>query len=267
MFPRFTMSTPRSGRQFFLVGGTLSLLLLSLPVLADYTPTGISRPGDRARTTAGGTRAYVPPADSRRPGENHTGGGVRGCGDDIAAIAPRLNAIGQTATGHPTFVWYNFSDDGDPVEFQLYRSKADGSFDTVVVEQIPESQPGYMAYTLPAETEALEVGETYLWQVVLYCDRSFEEVGQYSSAEVEVVNLPAELATELPADSLGRAQAYAQAGLWYEAIAEVYAAPTPETHAFRRNLLMDLADFEAQPASETATEGDLSAQLRQIAEM
>ena len=48
-------------------------------------------------------------------------------------------------------------------------------------------------------------------------------------------------------------------------MAAVYAATTPEEQTFRQNLLLDLADLEAQSAEETTV--DLSAQLRQIAEM
>lgn len=244
-----------------LVGG---MLILSPASLADYDGSGSDRPGNLP-TTVGGTRAYVPPADLRSPEEDHTGGGVRGCGDDLAAIAPRLNAVGQTAATTPTFVWYNFSDDGDPIEFQLYRFKPDGSFEQLAMAQFETSTEGYMAYTLPADAAELEVGETYLWEVVLYCDDDFEEPGQYSSAEIEVVELPADLAPESFESAIAAAQAYAAAGLWYDALAAVYDATTPEAAALRQDLLLDLADFEEQPDEPRFV--DLSAQLREIADM
>ncbi|NEQ44300.1 MAG: DUF928 domain-containing protein [Leptolyngbya sp. SIOISBB] len=254
----FTMHRAQLLRRLLVVGSALSLLLvLSSSSLANRNerPTDPSIPG--------ALRAYVPPSDPGVPRDDHTGGGVRGCGDDIAALAPRLNSVGQTASTNPTFVWYNFSDESDPIEFQLYRFEPDGSFDTVAVEQFETSQQGYMAYTLPFGEAELTVGEAYLWQVVIYCDRNFEEPGQYSSAEIEVVALPAELATALPDDSLGRAQTYASNGLWYDALAEVYDATDATAKALRRDLLLDLADLEEQP---DGAEAELITELRAIAE-
>lgn len=224
-------------------------------------PTGPHVPGGSSIEL----RGYNPPPDLQRPREEHTGGGVRGCGDDVAAIAPRITSVGQTVSTTPTFVWYNFSDDSDPIEFQLYRFEADGSFDSIAVEQFEASSPGYMAYTLPPEVADLEVGETYLWEVVLYCDEEFEEPGQYTSAEIEVVESPSTLAVESGESAIARAKAYAASGFWYDALAAVYDATSSEAVAFRRDLLLDLADLEAQLDTDDSL--SISEQLRQIAAM
>lgn len=258
MIYRFKMQTSFPWRGAWGCSGAMALLLfLSATSWADRR----DRPSGPA--TAGGIQAYVPPADSQRPREAHTTGGVRGCGDDIAALAPRLDFIGQTASTQPTFVWYNFSDDNDPIEFQLYRYQPDGSFAEVTTEQFETSQPGFMAYTL-TDDEAIAVGETYLWQVVLYCDTEFEQPGQYTSADIEVVSLPANLSTNLPDDAVERAAVYGQAGLWYEALAAVYNATTPAAGDLREALLLDLATLEAQAEQLEAEE--LSEQLQEIAQ-
>ena len=226
-----------------------------------FTPPGsdgIRRPN--GPTIPGTSRVFVPRDDIRRPSEDHTGGSVRGCGDDIVAIAPRLNSVGQTASTNPTFVWYNFSPDNDPVEFQLYRVQPDGSPEVVTTEQFDTSQKGYASYTLAVEKASLTVGETYIWQVVLYCDTAFTNPGHYSSAELDVVALPANVATT--DDEIANAQAYASAGLWYDALAEVYGADTPATEKFRQDLILDLADIEAQSENDEAVA--LSEQLQEI---
>lgn len=276
MSPLFSMRTSSLVHSFVSVSSAIGLLLASTAAsLADpftYPPDDSpipDPPGARDDRPNGSTiplvtRAYTPPSDASVPRDDHTGGGVRGCGDDIEALAPRLNFVGQTASAQPTFVWYNFSNDSDPIEFQLYSYEPDGSYDLVDTKQFEDSQQGYMAHTLPAD-KALDVGETYLWQVVLYCDQEFEQPGQYSSAEVEVVDLPADLAAELPSDSLERAQIYAQSGLWYDAMAEVYDAETPAEESLRQTLLLDLAYYEEQSDKDSAEE--LSEQLRAIAEM
>ena len=175
------------------------------------------------------------------------------------------SVLGQTASTRPTFVWYVFSDDANPLEFHLYRHQSDGSLEAILTNPIGQSNQGYMAYTLPQDEPDLNVGDTYLWQVVLYCDQNLEEVGKWTSADIEIVEPPANLAAELSDDSLHKAQAFARAGLWYDAMAQVYDATTPEELTFRQNLLLDLADLETRP--DEAMPIDLAAQLRQIAGM
>lgn len=214
----------------------------------------------------GGGRVYAPPEDSRISEENHTAGGARGCSSDIIALAPKLDLIGQTMETRPTFSWYTFSDEVDALEFQLYRYQDDGLLEMIVSQPIEQAQGGYMAYTLTADDPALTVGETYVWQVILYCGQNQDTVGRWTSAEIEVVEVPVELITAIiPADPLEQARVYARLGLWYDAMAAVYDAETPEARAFRQDLLLDLADLEAQ--SNKAVAASLSAQLRQIAEL
>jgi hypothetical protein len=122
-----------------------------------------------------------------------------------------------------------------------------------------------MAYTLPTDTPELSEGNTDLWQVGTYCDQDMQEVGRWTSADIEVVEPPTDLPTPLPEDPVEQAQAYAEAGLWYEALGMVYAAETPTAAALRQDLLLDLADFEEQP--EDIFIIDLSSQLREIADM
>ena len=248
---------------------TLSLLLtLGQASWANDTSSigSVEYLSDTMPITAGEHRVYTPPPNARRSREDHTGGGVRGCGEAMAAIAPRLSAIGKTASTRPTFVWYVFGDDTAQLEFHLYRYQPDNALEEILITPIGQSQSGYMAYRLPPDQAALNTGDVYLWQVVLYCDQKLAEVGSWTSAEIEIVEPPVSLVADMPGDSLQRAKAYARSGLWYDAIAEVYDATTPEERSFRQNLLLDLADLDDQP-SENVSEIDISAQLRQIAEM
>lgn len=217
-------------------------------------------------------RQYRPPANSRIPRRNHSGGGVRGCGNNIAAIAPRLSAIGQTISTRPTLVWYNDSENAEPLELHLYRYQSDdaaentadsNAVEPVFIRAIGNSQKGYMSYTLPESEPGLRVGETYFWQVVLYCDPDLEEVGMWTAADIQVVPDSTGITAQLSDDVLGNAQLYSDSGLWYEAIAQVYNATTPASKSFRQTLLLDLADSEA----ETEATAPLVEQLRQIAEM
>ena len=212
-------------------------------------------------------RQYRPPADARIPRRNHSGGGVRGCGEEIAAIAPRLSSIGQTLSTHPTLVWYNYSDDAEPLELHLYRYRAgntDGSaVEQVFVKAVGNSQKGYMSYTLPESEPGLQIGETYFWQVVLYCDPNREEVGMWTAADIQVVSDSMGIAAQLSGDAVSDAQVYSEAGLWYEAIAAIDKLNTPAADNLRQTMLLDLADLEAETDAESTP--TLVEQLRRIA--
>lgn len=252
----------RLGRIALSFGGVVSCLLLCSPAsVADYVPLDSGRVS-HASPTSEHTRAYTPPADLRPPTEDHTGAGTRSCGE-VAAIAPRLNTVGQTGSPHPTFVWYSFCRRHQPVEFQLYRFAADGALEAIAVQQFATSQPGFMAYELSPAVATLTVGETYLWKVVLYHDENMAYPAWESSAEIEVVELPTDLDLAAAETAIAQARAYGEAGLWYDAIAAVYQADTPAALALRQALLLDLADLEAQANSPV----ELDKQLRQIAEL
>lgn len=242
---------------------TLAFTALQQPsIAADTQVSSILQLAQRRR------RSYRPPADAQIPRRNHSGGGVRGCGEEIAAIAPRLSSIGQTLESHPTLVWYNYSNNAEPLELHLYRYPSDGagdeSIERVFIKKVGNSQQGYMSYTLPDSEPGLQVGEIYFWQVVLYCDPNLEEVGMWTAADIQRVSDAAGVAAQLSGDAMSDAQMYADAGLWYEAIALLNTLSTPAADNLRRDMLMDLADLE----SETDTEATVSIveQLRRIAE-
>ena len=265
MTQRFKRPNFRLPRRVICFSSSFSLLmLLELSGVNQYASTAFSTPLSPAiQSEVSGGRVYTPPKESRISGEDHTGGGVRGCGEDLAALAPRLTSMGQTLSRRPTFVWYVFGDHGDPLEFHLYRYQSDGGWEEVLIRPIGASQPGYMSYTLPLEEPELQVGETYLWQVALYCDHNLQEVGRWTSADIAIVEPPATLAAGRPEEPVQQARAYARAGLWYDALASVYDAKTPEEQSFRHNLLLDLAELEERSGQASAVK--LSAELRQIA--
>lgn len=245
--------------------------------LAQIEPTnGLPPVPDLLRRSTEG-RVYMPPQDSRPPQENHTGGGIRGCSSDVVALAPRLKLNGQSASTRPTFTWYTFSDEAVVLEFQLYRYQteaavgADDALDSgndlafVTSAVLNQDAEGYVAYTLPPDEPELTVGATYVWQVVVYCGENFDQVGKWTSAEIEVVEVPSDLAAATLADTGRSVQAewYGAAGLWYDAIAAVQDAETPEEISVRQALLLDLADLEEQ--SQQATAASVGARLREIA--
>jgi hypothetical protein len=152
-----------------------------------------------------------------------------------------------------------------PLEFVLYQTQDDGSLEVIYSDVLTPSQNGYLAYALPPTEPALTVGDTYLWEVVSYCDSDLQRVGRWTSAEVDIVAPPAGLPLEETAvKDAQTARAYAAQGLWYDALAIVYDGETAEEQVLRQELLLDLADLEENPSDPISV--TLSNQLRAISE-
>jgi len=218
------------------VAVSVSLLLslaISPMVLAGYKPPRSSRP-------SGSTSGTLVRTDGSSCDK-----GVKGT---PTALAP-LGHIGQTAATHPTFTWYIPDNQSYPIEFTLYRYASNGKPVLLYKSQLP-SQKGIMQHPLPKAETGLNVGETYLWQVALLCNPSSPDKDQVLRTEVEVVAAPAPLQASLAktSDRLQRANLYAEAGFWYDALAEARA--TDQTKPFVITLLEDLVNLEAAGTSQ-----------------
>lgn len=228
----------------------ISLISTSLVLLGTAIPKGI---------------AYTPPADVRAPQGPAIPGGKRGGCDASAtneedlgfmALAPQQQ-MGQTLSTQPTLTWFVPDEVAYPIKLQIYKHTSDGWVDVVENLNIGESRQGYMSYTVPASM-GLTVGESYRWHVLLVCSADDRSRDQVTGGEFEVVSRPAELGT-VTGDRTEQANQYADAGLWYDAMALLASSPlTAEERAYRRELLTKLAEYE---------DADIGNQLRLIAEL
>ena len=93
----------------------------------------------------------------------------------------------------------------------------------------------------------------YLWQVALLCDPGNPSKDKLAKAMIEVVATPPSLKVALAQtfDPLKRAALYAQAGLWYDALAEALAAGSG-TQAVWLDLVEDLSRLEASSSGVEA---------------
>lgn len=203
---------------------------------------------------------YTPPKKPSAPketGTNTTRGGS--CEANSAAVLTALvpfSHVGQTISGHPTFTWFVPDRTSRPLQLRLFSRSGQALYRTEM-----ESQPGIMSVALPANLPQLSIGQSYQWQVVLVCDRNVPSRNVVATAEIQVVQAAAPLQTQLAAAQTPqqRIDLYAQAGLWYDAIAEARkASETSQNQAPVLELLDALAGSEAQPLK------DWSDRLRQI---
>ena len=204
---------------------------------------------------------YVPPSNASAPTSAPTITGRRGgCSSheatSLTTLAPASH-IGQTLSTHPTFSWYVPDAQSFPMEFHLEEYIENG--DRRRIEKIElDSAPGMMSLSLPANQAGLEVGRRYRWQVVLLCRPNYPSSALVASAEMEVVETPSTLGTQLTTlqDPNQRANLLAKSGFWYDAWAELQGAK-----GLQLSLLEDLV------SSETTTgQPEHGAKLQQIVE-
>lgn len=239
---------------------SLSLILGGVAFADDKNGEGAPDP---THTGSTGGRLYQPPADLLSPFEDGSEGRRGGCTGDaqisLTALAPQSH-VGQTASTHPTFAW--FVPDAQPYEiiFQLYEYGSSGSRN--VIQEIPlQSSPGIMTLSLPKDKPGLSVGQRYGWRVVLLCNPNSPSSALVAGADIDVVQTPGIFSDSI--DPLERAKQYAEAGLWYDALAEVLASGN-EASILLEDLLKDLAELENLQAAENGSEQ--SQRLTQVVE-
>ena len=213
----------------------LSLALIVTPAaLADYV-AGDQKPVPPDRRSDGGT----------------TRGMTRGCsggGMPLTVLASR-NYVGRTISSHPTFAWFVPGDSvSKPMQFTIYEWVPGGNAKEVRKISL-QSSPGIMKLSPFSENEqGLQPGKEYSWQVVIHCDPDNASGDLWSRASIEVVEMPPAVQSKLnkAVNSAEKANIYAEAGLWYNALDEALKlAQASKLGEVGSTLLNDLAQLEA----------------------
>lgn len=196
---------------------------------------------------------FVPPV-TRNPRTSQGAGSRGGCEpssipaeDLITLLIPSKDYIGQTTSSHPTFFWYLSQPVSLPMQFTLRES---GVSQPLYQKQIGSPQPGIIQLEIPKDQKGLVPGRLYGWSVTLVCNSKRPSLNPFFYSWIErVPTMPAleqKLAvatsnsnapTQTPSaeKSYGdrnsllkllreRASIYAQAGLWYDALAALSKA-------------------------------------------
>jgi hypothetical protein len=93
------------------------------------------------------------------------------------------------------------------------------------------NKAGIIKVKLPSNLSGLEVGKEYRWSVSLVCNQKRPSENTYAFAWIKRVPITAKLQQKLAAltDKRELSLAYAQAGVWYDAIATIYNAGAAQT--------------------------------------
>jgi Domain of Unknown Function (DUF928) len=171
-----------------------------------------------------GWAGFTPPANLGRPG-NREGAATRsGClsANKLTALVP-LSNLGLTAEGFPTFYWY-VPQNTCLAEFRLVEVDPTNNNETVLyLSRMDLSGNGrIVGLSLPKDGSLmpLKAGKEYFWDVGLVSPTSADDPpSNFVKGWVKRVEPNANLATVLKtAKGMDRYEAYASAGLWYDAL-------------------------------------------------
>lgn len=204
--------------------------------------------------TTSAIAGYSPPPDQEPPSDQSKSSGIRGC-PAITVLAPKTH-VGQTISTHPSFAWFISNAEqqdsrfSPSVKFRIAEFVANGQLKSLATPVELQIVPGIMQLSL--EQLTLNVDRKYLWQISVRCP----DGSVVQRAEFKVVEMPSTLEQNLATadDSTGRADRYASAGVWYDAIAEALkVAQNGKLGRVGSNLVQSLARVEEKQASEKLT--------------
>jgi hypothetical protein len=115
--------------------------------------------------------------------------------------------------------------------------------------------------------QGLQQEKQYLWQVVINCDPDNPSGDLVSEANIEVVAMPAAVQSKLnkAVNSVEKANIYAEAGLWYNALDEALKlAQASKLGEMGSTLLKDLAVSEAPKTTSQLSPKEQEARAKQI---
>lgn len=147
----------------------------------------------------------------------------------LTALIPNPNEPIQTSAAHPTFWFYvPYAIAADPAAFTLKLVLQDQEHREIyqAAFPVPEAiEPGIISLRLTPETPALEVGQTYRWYFLIYCNDP-QQIYEPAFVEGQIQREPLLPAAEPPIAQPASEQFlhYAEAGWWFDTLTALAAA-------------------------------------------
>ncbi len=201
---------------------------------------------------------YETPPD---PGGNPTGTGGTGgrttgpCNTttlvNLTLLVPQSH-FAKTTSEHPTFLWYLSANVSVPVKFTLSEPKVSKP---IFEKQIENLKAGITQLEIPQNVPNLVPGRQYKWAVKLICNPNKPADDLVEDSPFDTVSSTPELKQQLAnaKSDQEKAAIYAKAGLWYDALASIWAAhkANPKNESIREDFLLllhqgGLTEVEAQ---------------------
>jgi hypothetical protein len=203
------------------------------------------------------------PSPDRGSASSTLSGGRRGTSASACALDSSLpdpaitllvpdSATGLTTAAQPTLAWYLESEQATDMEFVL--SHPDRA--TPVYTQQVKANSGLVEVTLPASA-ALEIDTRYRWTVFVTCDGGENEI--HARSFIQRVADSELTSTVAAMEPLERANAYAEKGIWYDALNTLIEAYRTEEQV---STLLEIRDLLSQANTEVPLELSLAVESR-----
>jgi hypothetical protein len=230
------------------VAGPIDLGVVSMP--APVTPVS-------AQQATVSQPVYKPPLRGAPGGR--VGGATRGRDSDTPTVAVLVpDHTGLTIQEQPTLYWFLSRPTSLPIELTVIEVNAV----TPMLEtrlSTPE-RPGVQRISLADHGLRLVPGSIYKWYVALVADSNYRSKDILAGGLIQRVE-PKDVRLEAtPRDHLAAPGIYADAGVWYDAIASISAlierSPGDPVLRTQRAALLDqvglreIAEFERRPAGQ-----------------
>jgi hypothetical protein len=194
------------------LGALLAVTLSQAAIAADDKDAGSDKPA-----AAASMPVYKPPM--RGAPASRVGGGTRGMGDRPHLVILAPDHTGMTVHAQPTLYWYLSKPATTHLEVTVIN---DNSIDPVLEKTLPSSRSaGIQSLDLAKHGVKLQPGVEYRWFVALVPDNNQRSNDIIASGTIQRTSESSSLKSRLAGASSAsaRANAYAEEGIWYDAIA------------------------------------------------
>ena len=199
----------------------------------------IQNPSPFSKAAQAGSIRYVPPGRRGAPVRSQ-GGGSRNCGltlSPVTLLAP-LDHVGLTTQAHPKLLWYSANDSMLPIQITMVEP---GMSEPLWTSEVKNSNAGLNQIQLPDSVPDLVVGRRYRWSITRLCSVRRGNDSVVAKGWIErVAVLPTQINAGLTASLEDRVGAYAESGLWYDAIAKAAESNLSLTQAGENTALSPL---------------------------
>ena len=174
---------------------------------------------------------YKPPLRGAPAGR--VAGGTRGVSDKLPYLCLLVPGhVGLTTNDQPSLFYFLSEATSYPVEFVVMEKRA--LYPLVETRITSPKQPGIHAIRLSDYGARLKKGIQYRWFVALVPDPQHRSKDVLAAGAIELTDLPSELRTKLQGAHEAEAPSiYAEAGIWYDALASLYTLIEKEPQSSR----------------------------------
>ncbi len=194
------------------------------------------------------TGNYNPPTDAEEVDQNTTvsSGSRSTCPSvlpegSLAMLLPKQEIAHQTISGNPSLYVYAKQASPVPLETNLIIPEAYVE-NPLFKKSLTIEKPGIYKIEVPPSLE-LEYDKIHLWQIGIPCSNNTGKLNQVLRGAIKRVHISKELAYQLSLAStpLAKAKAYAESGIWYDALDSAQETQnSPEVAKYKQDLLQNV---------------------------